>query len=102
MDAPDAVVVTARLPKDLGDWVNEEFGRGFKQKFMHQCFQNLRYVLTRGELPPQSEYARAASIQSIERMAGHGGNSGDSTGDGQDVPSIGAGNGTQDRHVGAR
>ncbi len=71
MDSPDAVVVTARLPKDLGDWVNEEFGRGFKQKFMHQCFDNLRHVLTRGELPPQSEYARAASIKSIERMAGN-------------------------------
>ena len=69
MDAPDAVVVTARLPKDLGDWVNEEFGRGFKQKFMHQCFDNLRHVLTEGELPPQSEYARVASLRSIERMA---------------------------------
>lgn len=71
MDASNAVVVTARLPKELGDWVNEEFPRGFKQQFMHQCFHNLRHVLTRGELPPQSEYARAASIQSIERMAGN-------------------------------
>ncbi len=69
MDEPDAVVVTARLPKDLGDWVNEEFGRGFKQKFVHQCFHNLRHVLTEGELPPQSDYARAASLRSIERMA---------------------------------
>ena len=102
MDASNAVVVTARLPKELGDWVNEEFPRGFKQQFMHQCFHNLRHVLTRGELPPQSEYARAASIQSIERMAGHGGNSGDSTGEGQgDAPS-GEGNGSQNRHVGAR
>ncbi len=102
MDAPDAVVVTARLPKDLGDWVNEEFGRGFKQKFMHQCFDNLRHVLTRGELPPQSEYARAASLKSIERMAGHGGNSRYPTGERHDHASGGAGNGTQDRHVGAR
>jgi hypothetical protein len=91
MDAPDAVVVTARLPKDLGDWVNEEFGRGFKQKFMHQCFQNLRHVLTRGELPPQSEYARAASIQSIERMAGNV--------EDQGTTSVGERNGTQDRQA---
>lgn len=95
MDAPDAVVVTARLPKDLGDWVNEEFGRGFKQKFMHQCFQNLRHVLTRGELPPQSEYARAASLQSIEGMASNGG-------EGKSDAPVGEGNGSQDRRVGSR
>lgn len=65
----EAVTITARLPKDLGDWVNEEFSRGFKQQFVHQCFDALRHVITKGELPPQSEYARAASLEAIERMA---------------------------------
>lgn len=64
----EAVTITARLPRELGDWVNEEFSRGFKQKFMHQCFENLRHILTEGELPPQSEYARAASVRALERM----------------------------------
>jgi hypothetical protein len=100
MDAPDAVVITARLPKDLGDWVNEEFGRGFKQKFMHQCFDNLRHVLTHGELPPQSEYARAASIKSIERMAGNA--SASHQGSTVDVrPPNGERYRTQDRYAGA-
>ncbi len=69
MDEPDVVIVTARIPKDLGDWVNKEFSRGFKQRFVHECFDNLRHVLTHGELPPESEYARAASQKAMERMA---------------------------------
>lgn len=68
-DETDVITITARLPKDLGRWVNEEFSRGFKQRFMHQCFDSLRHVLTEGELPPESEYARIASLRAMERMA---------------------------------
>ncbi len=67
-DETDVVTITARLPKELGDWVNEEFSRGFKQRFMHQCFDSLRHVLTTGELPPESEYARLASLEAMKRM----------------------------------
>lgn len=65
----DTITITARLPRELGDWVNSEFPRGFKQTFVHQCFSSLHHVLTTGELPPQSEYARAASLKAIERIA---------------------------------
>ena len=65
----ETVVVTARLPRELGNWVNKEFSRGFKQQFMHQCFDSLHHVLTTGEMPPESEYARKASAVAMQRMA---------------------------------
>lgn len=66
----EMVVVTARLPKDLVDWVNAEFPHGFKQTFVAQCFLSLRHILTEGELPPPSEYARAASVDAIISLSG--------------------------------
>lgn len=66
----EMVVVTARLPKDLADWVNDEFPHGFKQSFIVQCFLSLRHVLVEGELPPPSEYARAASMDAIIALSG--------------------------------
>lgn len=65
----EPLVITARLPRELGLWVNENFSRGFKQQFVQQCFESLQHVLTTGELPPESEYARVASLRAIERMA---------------------------------
>lgn len=66
----EMVVVTARLPKDLADWVNGEFPHGFKQSFIVQCFLSLRHVLVEGELPPPSEYARTASMDAIIALSG--------------------------------
>ncbi len=63
-------VVTARLPKELADWVNDEFPHGFKQAFIQQCFLSLRHVMTEGEMPPPSEYARRASVDAMVEMAG--------------------------------
>lgn len=65
----DTTVVTARLPKDLADWINAEFPHGFKQTFIQQCFLSLRYVMTEGELPPASEYARLASLEAMVELA---------------------------------
>ena len=69
MEEDELVVVTARLPKDLGDWVNETFGHGFKQTFVLECFQNLRKVIADGELPPPSEYSRIASLSAMQSIA---------------------------------
>lgn len=66
----EMVVVTARLPADLVEWVNDEFPHGFKQSFILQCFLSLRHVLVEGELPPPSEYARAASMEAIIELSG--------------------------------
>lgn len=65
----DPHVVTVRIPKELAAWVNEEFPKGFKQTFVLQCFLSLRHVMTEGELPPHSEYARLSSIDAITEMA---------------------------------
>ncbi|MGD9631385.1 MAG: hypothetical protein AB7V18_19270 [Pyrinomonadaceae bacterium] len=69
MEEDEVVVVTARLPKDLGDWVNKSFGHGFKQSFVLECFENLRKVIADGELPPPSEYARIAALGAIQSIA---------------------------------
>ena len=69
MEENETQVVTARLPEDLAEWVNDEFPHGFKQTFILQCFLSLRHVMTEGELPPPSEYARAASIEAMTQMA---------------------------------
>ncbi len=65
----DTTIVSARLPKDLAEWVTDEFPHGFKQTFILQCFRSLRYVMTEGEMPPQSDYARLASIEAIKDLA---------------------------------
>lgn len=59
---------TYRLPADLAEWVDDEFPHGFRQAFILQCFQSLRYVMTEGELPPHNEYARAASIDAVQQL----------------------------------
>lgn len=65
----DTQLVSARLPRELGEWVNAEFPHGFKQTFIVQCFLSLRHVMTEGELPPPSDYARLASIEAMTEMA---------------------------------
>ena len=62
-------VTTIRLPTELADWIDENFPHGFKQTFVLQCFLSLRHVMTEGELPPHSEYARAASIDAMSTLA---------------------------------
>lgn len=59
---------TYRLPVDLAEWVDKEFPHGFRQAFVLQCFQSLRYVMTEGELPPHNEYARAASLDALQQL----------------------------------
>lgn len=69
-DESEMVVVTARLPSDLVEWVNTEFPHGFKQTFVLQCFENLKKVIGDGELPPPSEYARLSALGAIQSIAG--------------------------------
>lgn len=67
--SPETRVFTVRLPVEIADWVDSEFYHGFKQNYILQCFLSLRYVMTEGELPPFSEYARLASLNALSELA---------------------------------
>jgi hypothetical protein len=66
--ADELSLISARIPKDLADWVTNEFPHGFKQQFIQQCFLSLRHLIIEGELPPPSDYARLASVEAIIEM----------------------------------
>lgn len=57
--------ITIRLTDSMNSWLNREFPHGFKQEFVETCFTHLRNAIEKGELPPPSEYARAATLAVI-------------------------------------
>lgn len=69
MPSPETRTVTVRLPTELADWVDDEFPHGFKQTFVLQCFRSLQYIMTEGEVPPHSIFARAASVDALSELA---------------------------------
>jgi len=62
--------VQAKLPKEVGEWVKDNFPHGFNQEFIESCYVNLKRIMETGKLPPPSEYARQATIQALGEMAG--------------------------------
>lgn len=69
MDSTQTRTVTVRLPTELADWVDNEFPHGFKQTFVLQCFLSLRHVMTEGEVPPHSVFARTATVDALSELA---------------------------------
>jgi len=63
------VLVQARIDADLNDWVNDQFGRGFKQRFVEGCFKSLNIMIAEGRMPTPSDYARKATADTAVKIA---------------------------------
>lgn len=65
--------IQAALPIELADWVDSTFQHGQKAAFIEACFENLRILMTEGTLPPPSEYARLATVETVKKWASNSG-----------------------------
>ncbi len=63
------VLVQARIDSDLNDWINDQFGRGFKQRFVEGCFKSLNIMIAEGRMPTPSDYARVATTEAAAEIA---------------------------------
>lgn len=57
--------IQATLDDDLAAWVDSTFEHGQKNAFIISCFENLRRLMTEGTLPPPTEYARRATLETV-------------------------------------
>lgn len=70
------ILIQTWVDRELADWVQENFDRGFRSQYLSLCLQNLRMLVEEGKMPPPSEYARVSSMVTVAEIIEAGSDSG--------------------------